>query len=60
MPPQPSADEQRELFQKLAPGDRVEIEHEVKVGFRHWRTKTVGQVVRTERRRHGCTTSEIS
>lgn len=42
-----------ETFAKLRPGDRVEIDHEVKVGFRSWRTQTVGEVVRTERRRHG-------
>lgn len=36
----------------LRPGDRVEIKHEVKVGFRSWNTVTSGTVVRTERRRH--------
>lgn len=40
------------VFQKLQPGDLVELEHEVKVGFRSWQTKTVGTVVRTDRRRH--------
>lgn len=41
-----------ELFPELCPGDRVEVEHEVKVGFKRWRTTTVGEVVRLERRRH--------
>ena len=44
----------RQLFHELKPGDRVEIEHEVKVGSsKTWMTKTVGSVVRTERRRQG-------
>jgi hypothetical protein len=42
-----------EIFRKLRPGDRIESQHEVKVGFRSWKTTTVGTVVRTERRRHG-------
>jgi hypothetical protein len=42
-----------EVFAKLRPGDRVEVEHEVKVGFRRWRTTTAGEVLRLERRRHG-------
>jgi hypothetical protein len=52
----PTADElaSRQLFTELAPGDRVEVEHEVKVGSsKTWRTTTCGTVVRTERRRHG-------
>lgn len=43
----------RELFRQLKPGDRIEVEHEVKVGEAVWGTKTEGTVVRTERRRHG-------
>jgi hypothetical protein len=43
----------RRLFAELKPGDRVEIEHEVRVGFRQWTCKRTGTVVRTERRRHG-------
>ena len=27
-------------FDRLQPGDRVELEHEVKVGFRQWMTRT--------------------
>ena len=41
-----------EVFAKLAPGDRVQVDHEVKVGFRRWMTTTLGTVVRKERRRH--------
>ena len=37
----------------LQPGDRVELTHEVKVGFRKWTTTTVGTVVEIKRRRHG-------
>jgi len=43
----------QEVFDELRPGDRVEVEHLVKVGNESWTTKTVGTVVRTERRRHG-------
>jgi hypothetical protein len=41
-----------ETFIELAPGDRVEVTHEVKVGFRYWSTKTIGTVVGKDRRRH--------
>jgi hypothetical protein len=37
----------------LRPGDRMELQHEVKVGFRSWETCTKGTVVKIERRRHG-------
>lgn len=40
------------VFDQLQPGDRVEIEHEVKVGFRQWTTRTLGTVVSKDRRRH--------
>ena len=40
-------------FESLQPGDRIEVRHEVKVGFRAWPSLTTGTVVRTERRRHG-------
>jgi len=50
----PANDLSRELFTQLRPGDRVEVEHEVKVGStKTWTTKTTGTVVRTERRRQG-------
>ena len=39
-------------FDQLQPGDRVELEHEVKVGFRQWMTRTIGTVVSKDRRRH--------
>lgn len=41
------------VFESLRPGDRVEIRHEVKVGFRSWVATTVGKVIKAERRRHG-------
>lgn len=44
--------EMLELFADLQPGDRVQCDHEVKVGFRKWHTTTIGTVVRKERRRH--------
>jgi hypothetical protein len=43
----------RQLFDELTPGTRVEVEHAVTVGVKTWTTKTVGRVIRTERRRHG-------
>jgi hypothetical protein len=43
----------RELFDELKPGDRIRVEHAVTVGQESWAAKTVGRVVRTERRRHG-------
>jgi len=39
--------------EELKPGDRIVVEHRVTVGIRSWTTRTVGRVVRTERRRHG-------
>ncbi len=42
-----------ETFASLAPGDRVQVDHEVKVGFRRWHSTTVGTVVSKDRRRHG-------
>jgi len=47
-----SYDDTLREFEKLRPGDRVELKHEVKVGFRSWPTVTQGTVVNTERRRH--------
>lgn len=50
----PSNTDSRQLFTELAPGDRIEVEHEVKVGSsKTWTLKTAGTVVRTERRRQG-------
>jgi hypothetical protein len=43
----------RETINELKTGDRIEVLHEVKVGQKVWNTKTVGTVVRFERRRHG-------
>jgi hypothetical protein len=47
-----STDANIALFTELRPSDRIELTHEVKVGFERWTTTTVGTVVRTERRRH--------
>jgi hypothetical protein len=41
-----------ETFASLQPGDRVEVTHEIKVGFRNWNAKTIGTVVAKDRRRH--------
>lgn len=41
-----------EVLADLQPGDRVEVVHEVKVGFRQWKSTTVGVVVSKDRRRH--------
>ena len=41
-----------ETFASLQPGDRVEVTHEIKVGFRNWSTQTLGTVVSKDRRRH--------
>jgi hypothetical protein len=41
-----------EVFSELEPGDRIEVTHGIRVGFRTWTSKTVGTVIRTERRRH--------
>jgi len=43
----------RTRFDELKPGDRIEVEHRVTVGPKTWTAKTIGTVVRTERRRHG-------
>ena len=41
-----------ETFASLQLGDRVQVNHEVKVGFKSWCTTTVGAVVSKDRRRH--------
>jgi hypothetical protein len=45
--------EHRTLFDELKPGDRIEVDHMVTVGRRSWPARTLGKVVRTERKRHG-------
>ena len=45
--------EMLDVYRTLQPEDRIELKHEVKVGFRSWENVTAGTVVRTERRRHG-------
>jgi hypothetical protein len=49
----PQYEQTLRVFETLQPGDHVELSHEVKVGFRQWETKTTGEVVHAERRRHG-------
>lgn len=41
-----------EVFAELQVGDRVEVIHEVKVGFRSWNSTTTGTVTSKDRRRH--------
>lgn len=41
-----------QIFDQIQVGNRVEIVHQVKVGFRSWTTTTRGTVVEKERRRH--------
>lgn len=41
-----------QVYESLQAGDRIELRHQVKVGFRSWETVTVGTVVHAERRRH--------
>lgn len=43
----------RRVYNELAPGERVEVTHQVKVGLKIWDTQTEGTVVRKDRRRHG-------
>jgi ribosomal protein L35 len=42
-----------QAYEALQVGDQVEITHDVKIGFRHWKTTSSGTVVRTARERHG-------
>lgn len=53
IPPQTFDRTSRDELNALVPGDRIEVDHEVKVGQQVWRQVTVGQVERVERRRHG-------
>ncbi|HZZ72943.1 MAG TPA: hypothetical protein VFE24_11880 [Pirellulales bacterium] len=48
----PAEAKAREIYAELQPGERVEIDHEVKVGRDRWHARTVGTVLRKERRRH--------
>ncbi len=41
-----------DFFASLQPGDRIEIRHAVKVGFREWESTTIGTLVKKQRRRH--------
>lgn len=42
-----------QILATLQPGDRVEVLHEVTVGFHSWTTSVTGRLVRTLRQRHG-------
>ncbi len=42
-----------DIVRELQPGDRIEVTHQVKVGFRSWETVTRGEVVEIDRQRHG-------
>ena len=44
--------ESLKVYEQIQPGDRVELQHEVRVGFRSWTANTVGTVEQKERRRH--------
>ncbi len=46
-------DEIDRVFESLVPGDKIELKHQVKVGFKNWETTTSGAVVSIDRRRHG-------
>ncbi len=48
-----TSQDNRELLRQLNPGDWVEVEHTVTVGQKRWKAVVTGEVVRTERRRHG-------
>lgn len=50
--PAMSEPQMRLLVSELKPGDQIEVDQEVKVGLTRWHTQTVGEVIRTERRRH--------
>ena len=43
----------REEINSLKPGDRIEVDHEIKVGLKVWHKTTTGTVERFERRRQG-------
>jgi hypothetical protein len=43
----------RQLYVDLAPGDRVEVVHRIKIGMDHHTTRTVGIVVDKDRRECG-------
>jgi len=43
----------RDEVNALRAGDRIEVDHEIKVGLKVWHKTTVGVVERVERRRQG-------
>ena len=44
--------EMRQFYAELQPGDRVEVIHQIEIGYREYDTRTVGTVVKKER--HEC------
>ena len=36
--------EMRQLYAELQPGDRVEVIHHIKIGFRHWMAKNAREL----------------
>jgi len=46
-------DQSRRVFYELHAGDRVEVDHEVKVGQQSWRVQTSGVVEKIRRERRG-------
>ena len=53
MPATQTEAESRILFTKLRSGDKVQVDHTIKVGLSSWHKTITGTVVRTERRRNG-------
>ncbi len=47
------ADDRSTQFDDLQLGDRIEVDRLVTVGQKNWTSTTAGEVVNTERRRHG-------
>ncbi len=45
--------EMRQVYVEIQPGDRVEVIHRLKIGFREHDTCTVGTVVKKERLEYG-------
>ncbi len=53
MTPDQQRAQNRQVYDALAPGDWIEMTHEVKVGLTRWPVTVRGEVVRTRRQRHG-------
>ncbi len=53
MPATETEADSRILFTKLRSGDKVQVDHTIKVGLASWNKLITGTVVRAERRRNG-------